>query len=103
MIQAWVTIHDRNGDPISQRTFWATVYSMALGVNYGAFSIAISGALAGMLWQSILYRKGIVVKGIEFYKVNQPFIFFTMIIGCAVLVGEVFLTRGTEPYVPIGD
>lgn len=76
---------------------------MVLGVNYGAFSIAVSGALAGMLWQNILGRKGIVVGGMEFYKVNQPFILFTMIIGCAVLIGEVYLTRGTEPFALGGD
>lgn len=72
---------------------------MALGVNYGAFSIAISGALAGMLWQSILHRKGIIVNGLEFWRVNTPIIFYTMIVGCAALVGEVYLIRGKEPYV----
>ena len=103
MIQAWLQIHEQGDEAIPQRTFWATVYSMALGVNYGAFSIAVSGALAGMLWQNILDRKGIVVGGMEFYKVNQPFILFTMVIGCAVLIGEVYLTRGTEPFVLRGD
>lgn len=100
VIQAWVEIHTTNpyAEPISQRTFWATVYAMAIGVNYGAFSIAISGALAGMLWQSILQRKGIMVSRLEFWKVNGPIIAMTMVVGCAVLVGEVWVSRGTEAY-----
>ncbi|KAJ4328627.1 hypothetical protein N0V84_000986 [Fusarium piperis] len=50
IIQAWQKIHDRNGTAISDRNFWGTVYSMALGVNYGAFSTAFSASLAGLLW-----------------------------------------------------
>ncbi|KAF4975768.1 hypothetical protein FZEAL_7484 [Fusarium zealandicum] len=42
VIQAWQQIHRENGIPISNRTFWAAIYSMALGVNYGAFSTAFS-------------------------------------------------------------
>lgn len=98
VIQAWMAIHEQNGIPISDRTFWATVYSMALGVNYGAFSFAFSGSLAGLLWRDILSKKHIMIGNREFAWVNLPIIAFTMAIGCAVLVGEVYIMRSTVPY-----
>lgn len=91
-------IHERNEIPISDRTFWATVYSMALGVNYGAFSTAFSASLAGLLWRDILARKHIRVGSLEFARVNLPIIAIAMVVGCTVLVGEVYLVRGTGPY-----
>jgi len=98
VIQAWVEINERRGGEISERTFWATVYSMALGVNYGAFSTAFSASLAGMLWVQILGRKGIRVGAREFAWVNLPIIVFTMVVGCAVLVGEVYVMRSEKAY-----
>lgn len=98
-MQAWQEIHRRNGIPISDRTFWATVYSMALGVNYGAFSTAFSASLAGLLWRDILARKHIHVKRMEFARVNLPIIVIAMVVGCVVLVGEVYIVRSsTRPY-----
>jgi hypothetical protein len=35
VVLAWQAIHRHNQIPISERTFWGTVYSMAIGVNYG--------------------------------------------------------------------
>ncbi|KAJ4203466.1 hypothetical protein NW759_015142 [Fusarium solani] len=100
IIQAWQKIHDRNGTTISDRTFWATVYSMALGVNYGAFSTAFSASLAGLLWRDILARKHIHVKSREFARVNFPIIAISMTVGCLVLVGEIYITRESSPYDP---
>lgn len=71
---------------------------MAISVNYGAFSIAFSASLAGLLWRDILARKGITVGSLEFVRVNLPIITVSMIVGCAVLVGEVYITRNQEPY-----
>ncbi|KAJ5320387.1 hypothetical protein N7508_000670 [Penicillium antarcticum] len=98
VIQAWQTIHDKSGIPISERTFWATVYSMALGVNFGAFSTAFSASLAGLLWRDILQRKHIRVGSLEFARVNLPIIAVSMAVGCAVLIGEIYVVRGTQPY-----
>ncbi|EMC93804.1 hypothetical protein BAUCODRAFT_124558 [Baudoinia panamericana UAMH 10762] len=99
VVQAWVEIHaNTSGDPISQRTFWATIYSMAIGVNYGAFSTAFSASLAGLLWRSILARKNIHVMGWEFMRVNCPIIAVATIVASAVLVGEVYITRSTAAY-----
>ncbi|PVH71460.1 putative arsenite efflux transporter ArsB-like protein [Cadophora sp. DSE1049] len=100
VIQTWVTIHDQTGVPISERTFWATVYSMAIGVNYGAFSTAFSASLAGLLWRDILARKHIHVRRLDFASVNLPIIAIAMAVGCAVLVGEVYIMRDDSPYRP---
>ncbi|KAH8684378.1 putative arsenite efflux transporter ArsB-like protein [Tricladium varicosporioides] len=98
VIQSWQTIHEYNNIPISDRTFWGTVYSMALGVNYGAFSTAFSASLAGLLWRDILARKHIRVRRLDFASVNLPIIAIAMAVGCAVLVGEVYIIRGTGEY-----
>lgn len=98
VVQAWIDIHRQNGEPISERTFWATVYSMAIGVNYGAFSTAFSASLAGLLWRDILARKHIRVRSLDFARINLPIIAVSMAIGCAVLVGQVYITRDTTPH-----
>ncbi|PGH29435.1 hypothetical protein GX50_07815 [[Emmonsia] crescens] len=101
VIQAWQKIHDVNHTPISNRTFWATVYSMAIGVNYGAFSTAFSASLAGMLWRDILARKHIRVRSLDFARVNLPIIAISMAVGLAVLIGEVYIIRDNTPYKPV--
>ncbi|KAI1457313.1 hypothetical protein F4805DRAFT_428934 [Annulohypoxylon moriforme] len=98
VIQAWQKIHEANGVPISDRTFWAAVYSMALGVNFGAFSTAFSASLAGLLWRDILARKHIHVKPADFARVNLPIITIAMVVGCTILIGEVYIMRPTTPY-----
>ncbi|KAL5046704.1 hypothetical protein BDW71DRAFT_207192 [Aspergillus fruticulosus] len=98
VVQTWQAIHRDNGIPISDRTFWATVYSMALGVNYGAFSTAFSASLAGLLWRDILARKHIRVRSLDFAMVNLPIIAISMAVGCTILVGEVYIMRDDTPY-----
>lgn len=72
---------------------------MALGVNYGAFSTAFSASLAGLLWRDILARKHIRVGSLEFARVNLPIIAISMVVGCAVLAGEVYIVRSDNPHV----
>lgn len=98
IIQAWQEIHRLNLLPITNRTFWGTVYSMAIGVNYGAFSTAFSASLAGLLWRDILARKHIRVRGLDFARVNLPIIAISMMVGLAVLVGEIYIVRNTEAH-----
>ena len=71
---------------------------MALGVNYGAFSTAFSASLAGLLWRDILARKHIHIRRLDFAQVNLPIIAIAMSVGCAVLVGQVYIVRGDQPY-----
>ncbi|KAI2614958.1 hypothetical protein GGR54DRAFT_312213 [Hypoxylon sp. NC1633] len=98
VIQAWQKIHQINGTSISNRTLWATIYSMALGVNYGAFSTAFSASLAGLLWRDILARKHIRVRRLDFARVNLPIITIAMVVGCCILLGEVYIIRPDTPY-----
>ena len=71
---------------------------MALGVNYGAFSAAFSASLAGLLWRDILGRKHIHVHSLDFARVNLPIIAISMVVGCVVLVGQVYVMRDHTPY-----
>ena len=99
VILSWQSLHTANGSSsISDRTFWATVYSMALGVNYGAFSAAVSASLAGLLWRDILAKKHIHIRRLDFARVNLPIIAIAMTVGCAVLIGEVYIVRTNEPH-----
>ncbi|QDS76396.1 hypothetical protein FKW77_003786 [Venturia effusa] len=98
MLQAWQKIRLVNNVPISDRTFWGTVYSMAIGVNYGAFSAAFSASLAGLLWRDILARKHIHVHSSEFARVNLPIIAISMVVACVVLVIQVYIVRKDSPY-----
>ncbi|KAI0477262.1 hypothetical protein GGR56DRAFT_398861 [Xylariaceae sp. FL0804] len=91
VLQQWNKIPRASGLPIDERTWWASIYTMALGVNYGAFSLAFSASLAGLLWRDILARKHIKVGGLEFARVNLPIITVAMIVGCAILTGEVYI------------
>lgn len=98
VIQKWVDINIQQETFISQRMFWATVYSMAVGVNYGAFSTAFSASLAGLLWRDILARKEIKVRALDFAWINLSTIALTMVVGLVVLIGEVYLTRSRTDY-----
>lgn len=71
---------------------------MALGVNYGAFSTAISASLAGLLWRDILAKKHIHVRRLDFARVNLPIIAIAMSVGCAVLIGEIYIIRSDRPF-----
>jgi Na+/H+ antiporter NhaD/arsenite permease-like protein len=77
---------------------WGAIYGMALGVNYGAFSIAFSASLAGLLWRDILGKKHIHVRQIDFARTNLAIIAIAMTIGCVVLIGEVYIMRSASPY-----
>lgn len=97
MIQAWQRIRVFDEVIITNRELYATIYSMALGVNYGAFSTAISASLAGLLWRDILAKKHIHVRRLDFARVNLPIIAIAMTVGCVVLIGEVYITRDESP------
>jgi hypothetical protein len=71
---------------------------MALGVNYGALSMAFSASLAGIMWRDVLAKQRIRVQRLEFKRVNLTIIAFAMTTGCAVLVAEVYVFRDNSPY-----
>ncbi|KAN0092038.1 putative arsenite transmembrane transporter protein [Hyaloscypha variabilis] len=98
VIQAWVTIHNKDHTIITERTFWGTVYAMALGVNYGAFSTAFSASLAGLLWRDILGRKHIHVRRLDFARVNLPIIAIAMAVGCSTLIIQIYVSRSNNSF-----
>lgn len=97
VIQAWRAIHHNDHTNISDRTYWATIYTMALGVNFGAFSTAISASLAGLLWRDILGKKHIHIKRLDFATVNLPIIAIAMTVGCVILIGEMYIIKDDTP------
>ena len=70
------------------------MYALALGSNFGAFTLTFSASLAGLLWRQILRQKGIHVPGRQFLLLNLPISFVAMGVGCAVLVGQVYIEHG---------
>ena len=61
--------------------------------------MAFSASLAGLLWRDILGRKHIHIRRMEFLRVNIPIIAIAMVVGCLVLLGEVYIMRdGTRSY-----
>ncbi|KAK3315588.1 hypothetical protein B0H66DRAFT_628783 [Apodospora peruviana] len=99
ILQEWAQIHAENGMAISSRTYWGTVYALAIGVNYGAFSLSFGASLAGQAWREELARKHIHVRLVDFARVNFPVIVVAMVISCSVLVGEVYIVRDDTPYI----
>ncbi|KAI0692424.1 hypothetical protein C8T65DRAFT_669686 [Cerioporus squamosus] len=86
VLQLW---SDAGG--VDARTRDGALYALALGSNFGAFTLTFSASLAGLLWRQILRQKGIHVRGQQFALVNAPISFVAMLVGCAVLVGEVYV------------
>ena len=82
-------------DPVGYaRAHDGAVYALALGSNFGAFTLAFSASLAGLLWRQILQQKGIHVRARQFLLLNLPISFVAMAAGCAVLVGQVYVVHG---------
>lgn len=70
---------------------------MAIGVNYGAFSLVFSASLAGLLWRAIFERKGIPVHSLDFARYNAPIIFVCMTVGCGILAAQVYIVKNGHP------
>jgi hypothetical protein len=50
------------------------------------------------LWRDILEHKFILVRSRDFVRINLPIIAITMAVGCAVLLGQVYIVRDDSPY-----
>ncbi|EIN06426.1 hypothetical protein PUNSTDRAFT_105417 [Punctularia strigosozonata HHB-11173 SS5] len=88
VLQEWLKHHTP-----SERMKDATIYGLALGVNYGAFSATFNASLAGLLWRDILARKHIIVRRLDFARVNLPIIAIAMGIGCSILTAQVYIVK----------
>ena len=86
VLQVWTANHN-----IDKRASEGAIYALALGSNYGAFTLTFSASLAGLLWKQILTQKGIHVHPRQFLLLNLPVSFVAMLCSSAVLVGQVYI------------
>ncbi|CAL1712066.1 unnamed protein product [Somion occarium] len=93
IIQLWESQSDNMVDP---RTRDGAIYALAIGSNFGAFTITISASLAGLLWRGILRQKGIRIRPKQFLLLNLPISFVAMLVSCGVLAGEMFVIHRND-------
>lgn len=86
VLQVWASNND-----VDMRTRDGALYALALGSNYGAFTLTFSASLAGLLWRQILHQKGIHVRPRQFLLLNLPTSFVAMLCSSAILLGEVYI------------
>lgn len=60
--------------------------------------MTFSASLADLLWRDILARKYIHVRRLKFLQVYLPIIVISMVVGCTILVGDVYIMRDNSPY-----
>ncbi|KZO90572.1 hypothetical protein CALVIDRAFT_389827 [Calocera viscosa TUFC12733] len=86
ILQSWTQQYNP-----SPRMSAGALYALAIGSNYGAFSTTFPASLAGLLWRTILYQKGIEVRTLQFAKLNLVTIAVAMASGCAVLIAQLYV------------
>ncbi|KAH9965427.1 hypothetical protein BC827DRAFT_1184613 [Russula dissimulans] len=84
MLQEW----ESTGQGVATRVRYASVYALALGSNYGAFTLTFSASLAGLLWREMLERKGIRVGKYEFARLNAGTFLVASVASGVVLIGQ---------------
>lgn len=89
----WLETASTAGAPIDMRVRTGTIYALALGSNFGAFSFSFSASLAGLLWRAILHQKGIHIRQRQFALLNIPIVTVAVCVAAGVLVAEVFITN----------
>lgn len=90
VVQEWQT----SMEAVSADVQYASVYGLAIGSNYGAFTLTFSASLAGMLWRDILRQKGIHVRGWQFAGVNAGTFLVASVASGAVLIGQTLVVHG---------
>ena len=91
MLQEW----EDSGRAITPRVRYASVYGLALGSNYGAFTLTFSASLAGLLWWGILRRKGIQVRQYQFAQLNMGTFAVASVTSGVVLIGQTLVAHRT--------
>lgn len=79
--------------PVAPRVRHASVYGLALGSNYGAFTFAFSASLAGLLWRDMLRKKGIHVRQYQFAKLNVGTFMVASVASGVVLIGQTLVVH----------
>ncbi|KAI0002290.1 hypothetical protein BJV74DRAFT_973951 [Russula compacta] len=91
MLQEW----ECAGQPDTTRVRYASVYGLALGSNYGAFTLTFSASLAGLLWRDMLRRKGIHVWQYQFAQLNAGTFIVGSVASGVVLIGQTLVVHRT--------
>ncbi|KAI0794150.1 hypothetical protein C8Q74DRAFT_560085 [Fomes fomentarius] len=86
VLQLWAS-----SGPVDPRARDGAIYALAIGSNFGAFTLTFSASLAGLLWRQILRQKDIHVRPRDFLLLNLPISFVSMLVACAVLVGQAYV------------
>ncbi|KAL5534598.1 hypothetical protein ACEPAG_1061 [Sanghuangporus baumii] len=92
VLQAWLDSSASSDTTVDSKVKLGSIFALALGTNFGAFTFSFSASLAGLLWRDILRQKGIVVRQRQFAMFNLPIISVAVVSAAAVLVAEVYVT-----------
>lgn len=76
----------------SPRILTVSIYTLAIGSNFGAFSFHPGASLAGLLWRDILRRKGIVTHTSVFARANGCIVAVAMTVGTGSIIAQVYVT-----------
>lgn len=94
VLQDWIA--SSSASSLNPRTHDGAIFALAIGSNYGAFTLTFSASLAGLLWRQILRDKGIHVRPLQFLLLNAPIALVAMLASSAVLVGQVYVTHQND-------
>ncbi|KAI0302282.1 hypothetical protein B0F90DRAFT_1816498 [Multifurca ochricompacta] len=89
MLQKWESL----GKPVATDVRYASVYGLALGSNYGAFTLTFSASLAGLLWRNILGQKGVHVWQSQFAQMNLGTFVIASLASGTVLIGQMLVVH----------
>ncbi|THH18685.1 hypothetical protein EW146_g2356 [Bondarzewia mesenterica] len=85
-LQEWVSVSHP-----SALTRYVSIYAIALGSNYGAFTMTFSASLAGLLWRDILRQKGIQVRRTQFASLNLRIFAVATVSSATILVAQSYV------------
>ncbi|KLO15116.1 hypothetical protein SCHPADRAFT_938982 [Schizopora paradoxa] len=96
IVLGWLDMVESSRQPVNPRLRLAVIYSMALGVNFGAYSFAFSASLAGLLWKGILENNGInriKIRQRDFALQNIPSVAVAIAVSAVAILVEVVIVE----------
>ena len=87
VLQSWLS--SAASGEVDPKVRLGSIYALALGSNFGAYTFSFSASLAGLLWRDILRQKGIAVSQRQFAYFNLPIIAVAVLVSGAILIAQV--------------
>jgi len=87
----FTTILNEDTFDVGNTPFRGAMFSLIMGSNLGA-NITLIGALAGIMWSSILDNRGITISYIDFAKQGLVIMPLVVLVSCGVLSAELCVT-----------